>query len=105
MPVIPRHWDAVRERWDSIQSSLWYIPSVMAIGAVVLSFGLTELDRVLPREIGQQRRWLFNGSPSAARTMLSVVAGSLITVISLLFSITILTLQQATTQFTPRAMR
>jgi uncharacterized membrane protein len=66
---------------------------------------LTEVDRGLSREFARERRWLFSGTPSAARTMLSVIAGSLITVISLLFSITMLTLQQASTQFTPRVIR
>ena len=49
--------------------------------------------------------YLFEGGPSAARTLLGAVAGSLITVTSLTFSLTVLTLQLASSQFSPRLLR
>lgn len=97
-------WDTLRDRWNDIQSSLWFLPTTLVVLAFLLAIGLPELDRNLPDEVGRHRQVLFNGSPDAARTILSVISGSLITVISLLFSITMLTLQQATTQFTPRVV-
>ncbi|GAA1382689.1 DUF2254 domain-containing protein [Catellatospora chokoriensis] len=48
---------------------------------------------------------LFTGGPEAARTVLSVIAGSLITVTALTFSLTVVTLQLASSQFSPRLLR
>jgi len=49
--------------------------------------------------------WLISGSPDAARQILSSLAGSLITVVGVVFSIMIVTLTLASTQFGPRMLR
>ena len=49
--------------------------------------------------------YLFGGGTDAARSVLSAVAGSLITVTSLTFSLTVVTLQLASSQFSPRLLR
>jgi len=97
--------ERIRSTWENIEASLWFIPTMFAGFAVLLSVLLPELDRRVADDVGRQREWIFSGTADAARTILSVIAGSLITVISLLFSITVLTLQQASTQFSPRVMR
>jgi len=48
---------------------------------------------------------LFSGGPEAARAVLQAIAGSLITVTSLTFSLTVVTLQLASSQFSPRLLR
>ena len=48
---------------------------------------------------------VFKGDGAAARTVLSVIAGSLITVAGLTFSITMVVLQLASSQFSPRVLR
>ncbi|MEO7234469.1 MAG: DUF2254 domain-containing protein, partial [Lapillicoccus sp.] len=48
---------------------------------------------------------VFAGDAGAARTVLDAVAGSLITVTSLTFSLTVVTLQLASSQFSPRLLR
>jgi uncharacterized membrane protein len=49
--------------------------------------------------------WLYTFGPEGARAVLSAIAGSMITVAGLTFSITMLTLQLASSQFGPRLMR
>jgi uncharacterized membrane protein len=49
--------------------------------------------------------FLFSGGPPAARAILQSIAGSLITVTSLTFSLTVVTLQLASSQFSPRLLR
>ena len=49
--------------------------------------------------------WVISGSPDAARQILSSLAGSLITVVGVVFSIMIVTLTLASTQFGPRMLR
>ncbi|HEX2166157.1 MAG TPA: DUF2254 domain-containing protein, partial [Longimicrobiales bacterium] len=50
-------------------------------------------------------RLLFAGSTDGAREILSVIAGGLITVTGVVFSVTIVALQLASSQFTPRVLR
>jgi len=49
--------------------------------------------------------WLFGGGAEGARGVLSTIAGSLITVTGVVFSVTIVALQLASSQFTPRVLR
>ncbi|MBP2705881.1 DUF2254 domain-containing protein [Microbispora sp. RL4-1S] len=76
------------------------------LAAIVLGVGLPGLDaRIDSRLPSNVAGYLFTGGPEAARTVLSVVAGSLITVTSLIFSLTVLTLQLASSLYSPRLLR
>lgn len=97
--------EQLRNEWEELRSSLWFIPALIAVSAVVLSIIIPEIDSRYEGDVGQHRQIIFYGTASAARTILNVIASSVITVVSLVFSITLLTLQQASTQFTPRSMR
>jgi uncharacterized membrane protein len=82
--------------------SLWLAPAGGVMAAVVLAEVLVVIDR----------RWddalralpLFDGGPESARTVLSVIAGSLATSISLIFSVTMVVLQLAGGQYSPRVL-
>ncbi|MGI8550383.1 MAG: DUF2254 domain-containing protein [Dehalococcoidia bacterium] len=89
---------------ERLATSLWLIPSLLSLAAAAMSVVLLFIDSEWP-QLGNGNVWLFGGSSSAARSLLSSIAGSLITVVALAFSITILALQQASTQYSPRAMR
>jgi uncharacterized membrane protein len=90
--------------WDSIRTSLWFVPVLCVLVAVILSFILPEIDHyVEDREI-EIPGIVFRGSSDGARSILSTVAGSLVTIVGVVFSITIVVLQQASTQFTPRVI-
>lgn len=91
--------------WENIWASLWFLPSLLVGAALLLSSVLIEVDVVLARRQEPILPWLFSGTADAARTVLSVIAGSLITVISIAFSITVVAIVQASAQFTPRVLR
>src|SRR5690606_6921401 len=55
--------------------------------------------------LGSRVPWLFGGTADAARGLLSTIAGSLITVATVAFSITIVAVQQAASQYSPRVLR
>lgn len=95
----------VRNLWENVQSSLWFIPTVLVGVAVLASSLLIAADVALAQRDSLLIPWLFSGTADAARTLLSVVAGSLITVISIAISLTIVALVQASAQFTPRVLR
>jgi uncharacterized membrane protein len=85
---------------------LWPFPATGVAVAALLGVGLPLVDAyvvgVLPATV---TAYLFSGGPEAARTVLSVIAGSLITVTSLTFSLTVVTLQLASSQYSPRLLR
>lgn len=91
--------------WDRLRSSFWFLPSAMAAGATALSFALVGLDTWLGQESIERLGWLYGFGPEGARAVLSAVAGSMITVAGLTFSMTMLTLQLASSQFGPRLLR
>jgi uncharacterized membrane protein len=92
-------------RGDARRTSLWFVPSLLVIGAGAL-FGLTyALDRAVDANAFSLPSWVNTGGPDAARTILTAIAAAVITVVGVVFSITILALQLASTQFGPRMLR
>lgn len=90
--------------WDELRASYWFVPSVMVIFAIGLSFLTLNFDR--SAHAAAMRLQLFwGGGPEGARGLLGVIAGSMMTVASLTFSLTIVTFSQASAQFGPRLLR
>ncbi|HET6560339.1 MAG TPA: DUF2254 domain-containing protein [Marmoricola sp.] len=78
----------------------WVLPSAIAGFSLLLGIVLPLLDAL----IGEPS-WVFEGGPDGARGLLGTIAGAMISVTGLVFSITILILQLASSQFTPRILR
>ena len=90
--------------WERLGSSFWFVPSLMTAGAVVL-FGVTlQLEGLVPSNVSGLPV-VFSGGADAARTVLSVISGSLITVVATVFSLTIVALQLASANYSPRLLR
>jgi uncharacterized membrane protein len=92
----------VRQLVHRIHDSIWLFPTVGVVLGVVLSRGLVALDRHLDHG---DDTFFFDGGPESARELLSTVTSSMLTFTALVFSITILVLQLASNQFSPRAVR
>lgn len=91
--------------WDSLNSSYWFVPTVMATIFTVLAFGLLRLDRLGYYGPLEKWGWIYTGSADGARGVLSTVAGSTIGITATAFSITIVALQLASSNFGPRILR
>ena len=94
----------LRHLWEVVTTSYWFVPTIMSLAAVGLAFLLLRIDR---GGIGSHQwlGWLYAGGADGAKTLLSTVAGSVVTVAGVAFSITIATMSQASTQFGPRLLR
>jgi uncharacterized membrane protein len=90
--------------WAGIRDSLWFVPALCTATAVVLALVVVRFDRGW-RPSGWMTGMLFSGGAEGARGVLSAVVGSLITVTGVIFSVTIVALQLASSQFTPRVLR
>ncbi|GJF08676.1 hypothetical protein NGTWS0302_21900 [Mycolicibacterium cyprinidarum] len=102
--------DAARQRRtvvaDALRSRLWPVPALGVVAAVIAGVAIPELDGTLDPAMPQTvAGYLFSGGPDAARELLGAIATALITVTSLTFSLTLITLQLASSQYTPRLLR
>ena len=90
--------------WTAIQNSYWFIPSVMSLGAALLSFLLAAADGWLGNSWIDAVPWVYRVQASGARDVLTTVAGSMIGVAGVTFSITIAALSYTTTILGPRLL-
>ena len=81
------------------------MPALMAGAAILLSVLTTALDRAIPYGKHAYLGWLYHGGTEGAQTILSVISSSMITVAGVVFSITIVVLSLASSQFGPRLVR
>ena len=92
--------------WENLRTSFWFVPALMALASAGLSFGTVAIDsRFLGGPLPGALGWLWSGGASGARSLLSTVASSMITVAGTVFSITIAALTLASSQFGPRLLR
>jgi uncharacterized membrane protein len=92
-------------RREELLTTLWLVPAALVCGAVVLFVVTYELDVAANHHHLSLPSWIHTLSPSDAREVLSAVAAAVITVVGVVFSITILALTLASQQFGPRMMR
>ena len=96
----------LRALWRDIYESLWLLPALFTAAALALAWLLVHVDPYLPESLNRRSiRWLFSGGADGARGVLSAIAGSIITVTGVVFSVTIVALQLASSQYTPRVLR
>lgn len=91
-----------RDFWTDLRSSFWFLPAVIVCAAVTLAFVAIETDRMLAPSIGDSWPRLFGAGAAGSRGMLSTIAGSMITVAGVIFSITIVSLSLASSQYSSR---
>lgn len=87
-----------------MRNGFWFRPLCLLLGGVVLGFAGTELDRWLS-DRALTSPFGGSASPGGARAVLSVAAGALATTLAISLSMTMVTVQLASSQFTPRLMR
>ena len=80
---------------------------MIALAYALLAIVLLLVDRRLglDRRFADSDAWVFGGGADGTRGVLLAIAGTMITVISVVFSLTIVVLQIASAQFTPRVLR
>ena len=94
------HW-----RREVLRTSLWFVPAIEVVGAIALFIGTLIADRAAYRGDFTLPGWVISGSADAARQILTTIAAAIITVVGVVFSIILVTLTLASTQFGPRMLR
>ncbi len=87
--------------WDEIRTSFWTVPALLTLAAFFLAWLLPELDQFLEDNSFES----IVSTPEAARLSLSSIAGAMITVTGVVFSITVVALTNTANQFGSRLLR
>lgn len=92
--------------WETLRSSLWFLPSISVIFAIVLAFSLVTIDASIDHNgLSDTLPRVFGAGAEGSREMLSAIATSMITIAGVAFSITIVALSLASSQYTSRILR
>jgi len=92
-------------KFGALRETFWFIPALMTLASIVLSAFTLALDSEIDWTGFGSGPLSTAGSAEGARTVLATIAGSMITVASLTFTITIASLSLASSQFGPRLVR
>jgi uncharacterized membrane protein len=92
-------------RWESLRTTFWLVPTVLVVVASLLFLATFEIDWAAYHKHLTLPFWVETGSPSAGLEVLIAIAAAIITVVGVVFSITIVALTLASQQFGPRMMR
>jgi uncharacterized membrane protein len=91
----------LRAFWDDLRTSLWFRPALgillAVVGATLLLF-LDQSNSIAPPEF-------FRIGADSARAVLTAIAGAMLAVVGLVFSILMVALVLASQQFSPRILR
>ncbi len=90
---------------SNLRTSFWFVPTLIVTLSIALAVAFIEADYS-----GSQQwlaRWprLFGANAAGARGMLTTIAGSMMAVVGVTFSMTLVTLALASSQYTSRILR
>lgn len=92
------------ESWRRIRSSFWFLPSFMVVGTTALAFTSLWFDRAFETAGREPAGWWIDTNIESARSLLSTLAGSMMTVAGVTFSVVIVALTLASSQYGPRLL-
>jgi uncharacterized membrane protein len=87
---------------NSIRQSLWFVPVLCVLLGAAISFGTIAVDRYFDYELVPEQ---LVGGPDAALAILSTVAVSMVSLTALVLTITMVVVQLAMGQFSPRIVQ
>ncbi len=92
--------------WENLRSSLWFVPLSLILFFVGLGFLTTLIDEWFGEaEFYNEWGFLYRSGADNSLAILTTIAASVMTVASVSFSITIVALTLASSQFGPRLLR
>jgi uncharacterized membrane protein len=89
----------------NLRDSFWFLPTLMAALSGAAAVASTLADQALDRSAVNALAWTWTGSAEGARSVLSTIAGSTMTVAGVVYSITVTALAQTSAHFGPRVLR
>lgn len=91
--------------WDRVRAGVWQLPAAMMVGGMLLFKAAGWLDAGVVDAGLLVMPWLHSGTGEDARNLLSVLVSAMMTMATLVFSLTIVSLSVAASQFGSRLVR
>lgn len=91
--------------WERLHTSFWFVPGIVIALSVAFSIVTLAADRRISEAAVNTLPFVFRDGVEGARSLLSAVAGSMITVTGVVFSVMVVAFTLASSQFTPRLLR
>lgn len=91
--------------WYDVKSSFWFIPVFTLSISIGIAIGMVYLDSVARLEPSGFGTFLYCQTADSARSVLSIIAAAMVGVAGTVFSITLVALALASSQFGPGVLR
>jgi len=95
----------LRNFFTRLTDTLWFIPSLIALFMSILAVVMVEVSSLVDAKALARFPRIFGASADSSRALLSAIAGAMITVAGLTFSLTMVAVTQASSQYTSRILR
>ncbi len=95
----------IRQLWSNLRSSFWFMPSMIVLASIALAVVMIEADSAVSKQWLAYWPRLFGAGADGARGMMSTIAGSMMTVVGVTFSMVLMVLAMASSQYTSRILR
>ena len=99
MPSRAHYGDALQ-----LKADLWRVPLALSLAAVLLLLVTVKVDLAVARGTLSLPGWISIGAAEDARAILGALLGAVSTVLALIFSVALLVLSMAVSQFGPRIL-
>ena len=91
--------------WKDLGATFWFLPALIISFSILLSISLVYLDSLITISQDSLGRFFFVNSSDSARSILSTISGAMMGVAGTVFSITLVALTLASSQFGPRLIK
>ena len=91
--------------FKELMATFWFLPVLIIVFSVLLSIGLVYLDSSITISHEGLIRFFLVNSSNSARSILSTISGAMIGVAGTVFSVTLVALSLASSQFGPRLIK
>ncbi len=91
--------------WDSWRSGYWFVPALMIVVAIALEQALAALDSWLPNTVLDGLWFMYHSTSANATSLLLTIAGAMIAILGVVYTVTMVPLTIAAAQLGPRLLR
>lgn len=91
--------------YNKLKATFWFIPVLIILVSIFLALGLVILDQEVKLSQDGLGKYFFVNSADSARSILSTISGAMIGVAGTVFSVTLVALTLASSQFGPRLIK
>ena len=92
-------------KWSELKATFWFVPVIIIFFSILLSVSLVYIDGLNNFTQEGLGRFFFVNSSDSARSILSTISGAMMGVAGTVFSITLVALTLASSQFGPRLIK